>query len=356
MSAVIRSRVQRAPLPGPTAALAVLAALVATAPGGRLAHAQDAAPSAPVAGPACTLRGTFPVPKGTTIHDAASGGRAVALFTGAQQALTLSDLPADPATGRARVATSLGSASLRVDGWVSPASVAVFTTRDLPIAPGHVWIADAQRVRLVAAAGSALTAEIAVPGTSGQTARAAAGCDAFGLQPGTPTPMSVPSDGRGYLTRGGVIELFGAPAGAVIFTLRGMEGTAQLFWSNERRSGFVRVNARGALVIDAWARARDLEPLKKGEMMDQFLPATTSVAAATLKLDGEPRLVKMTRDVPLRARRDDKERPIGVIEAGAEIFVLETLLGWTNVLPTNLGLMPADDGGFWIPAADALKP
>ena len=337
------------------AMLATGGALAALGPGAAQADDPPAAAPTGVTGPGCVLKGTFPGPKGTTIHDAPSGGRVVASFTGAAQALSLSDFPADPTVGRARVATSVGGASLRIEGFVTPASVAVFTTRDVPIAPGHVWIAEAHRVRLVQAASGALTVEMAVPGSSGQTARAAAPCDAYALAPGTPAPAPVPSDGRGWLTRGTAVELFDAPGGSVVFTLRGAEGTAQLFWSNESRPGFVRVRGRGALVVDAWARQRDLEPLKKGEMMDQFAAPTTAYAGASLSLDGAPRVVKATRDIVVRARREEKERPIGVIESGAEIYVLETLLGWTNVLPKNLGLSPAEDGGFWIPAADVPK-
>jgi hypothetical protein len=338
--------------------LAALAALATLSPG-LAARADDpaAALATGVTGPGCVVRGSFAVPKGTAIHDAATGGRVVAAFTGAVQAAALSDFPADPATGRARISTSAGAASFRVDGWAAPAAFAVFPTRDLPVAPGHVWIADAQRVRLVAAASGALTAELAVPGTAAQTVRAAAPCDAFALAPGAPTVAAVPGEARGWLTRGAAVELFDAPGGAVVFTLRSGEGTAQLFWSTEARAGFVHVRARGALVVDAWARQRDLEALKKGEMMDQFAPPTTHVAGATLQLDGSARLVKVSRDVPVRPRRDEKERTIGVIESGAEIYVLETLLGWTNVLPKNLGLTPADDGGFWIPAVEvATKP
>ncbi|APR86193.1 Hypothetical protein A7982_11542 [Minicystis rosea] len=338
-----------------TAMLAMGALGVALGPSKARADEPPAAAPAGVTGPGCVLKGTFPGPKGTTIYDAPAGGRAVASFTGAMQALMLSDFQADPTVGRARVATSVGGGALRIEGWVAPGPIAVFAARDLAIAPGHVWIAEAHRVRLVQAASGSLTAEITVPGSSGQTARATAPCDAFALAPGTPEPVWVPSDGRGFLTRGAALELFDAPGGAVVFMLRGAEGTAQLFWSNEARAGFVRVRGRGALVVDAWARQRDLEPLKKGEMMDQFAAPTTTYAGAALSLDGAPRVVKATRDIVVRARREEKDKPIGVIESGAEIYVLETLLGWTNVLPKNLGLSPADDGGFWIPAAEVPK-
>jgi hypothetical protein len=185
--------------------------------------------------------------------------------------------------------------------------------------------------------------------------RATVPCDALALQHGTPSAMEVPGNGRGYLSKGAAVELFDGPGGAAIFTLRVMEGAQHLFWSTESRAGFVHIRGRGNLTLDGWARASSLEPLKKGEMMDQFIPPTTAVTGAQLALDKPPRLVQATREIPVRAHREDKERPIGVVEPGAEIYVMETMLGWVNVLPRNLGLTPADDGGFWIPASETPK-
>jgi hypothetical protein len=301
------------------------------------------------------LKGTYPGPKGTSIYDAASGGKALASFTGALQPLSLSDFPADPTAGRARVGTSLGTGALRLEGWVAPSAVAVFTVRDVPVQAGHVWISDAQRVKLVQASQGALGVEVVVAGTGGQAVRATVPCDALALQQGSPTPMEVPGNGRGYVSKGTAIELFDAPNGSSIFTLKVLEGASHLFWSTESRAGFVHIRGRGNLTIDAWARASALEPLKKGEMMDQFIPPTTAVAGAQLALDKPPKVVQATREIPVRAHREDKEKPIGAIEVGAEVYLMETMTGWVNVLPKNLGLTPADDGGFWIPAADAPK-
>jgi hypothetical protein len=231
----------------------------------------------------------------------------------------------------------------------------VFTTRDVPVAAGHVWIADAQRVRLVQAQPGTLTVELTVPGSNGQAVRAAATCDALALQQGQPTAMPVPGNGRGYVTKGTSVELFDAPDGSAVFTLKLLENASQLYWSTESRGGFVHLRGRGSLVIDAWARQRDLEPLKKGEMMDQFIPPTTQVSGAALSLDRQPKLVTATAAVALRAHRDDKEKTIGLVEPGAEIYLMETMTGWTNVLPRSLALMPPDDAGFWIPTSEAPK-
>ncbi|WP_437836794.1 hypothetical protein [Sorangium sp. So ce1153] len=319
------------------------------------AQVTGAAAQAAVSGPTCKLKGTAPVPKGARLYDAPSGGRTLASFTGALVPMTLSAIPADPASSRARLSTSEGSPALRIDGYVAPSDVAVFTTRDIPVIAGHVWISSAQRVKLVAATGDSLRAELSISGTEGQTAKGSASCDAFALQRGVPVRMEVPGSARGYLMKTSTIELFDRAGGDVIFTLKMLEGTAQLFWSTEAKDGFVHLMSRGDLTIDAWARLKDLEPLKKGEMMDQYIPPTTAVAGAQLALDKAPPIVKATKAIPVRARRDEKEKPVGEIEAGAEIYLLETVAGWTNVLPKALGMTPPDEGGFWIPAAETPK-
>jgi hypothetical protein len=343
------------------AGVACVAGGVLAPPVEPLARADD--PKSPftqssgVTGPSCKVRGTHPAPKGTAIYDAASGGHLLATTTGATLGMQLADFPADPTAGRAHIATSLGTGAVRIEGWVSPSSIAVFTVRDVAVAGGHVWISEAQRVKLVQASAGTLTAEITIAGTNGQTARATVPCDALALQHGTPTAMEVPGNGRGYLSKAGGVELFDEPGGTAVFTLRVADGVQQLFWSTEARGGFVHVRARGNLTIDAWARAGSLEPLKKGEMMDQFIPPTTAVAGAQLALDKAPRLVQATHEIQLRAHREEKEKPIGAVESGAEVYVMETLLGWVNVLPKNLGLTPPEDGsgGFWLPAAELTK-
>ncbi|WP_437318641.1 hypothetical protein [Sorangium sp. So ce385] len=332
---------------------AQVAVSAAQATGAAVQAAGAAAPA--VTGPACKLKGTAPVSKGAKLYDAPSGGRTVANFTGALVPMTLSAIPADPPSGRARLSTSDSGPALRIDGYVAPSDIAVYTTRDVPVIQGHIWISSAQKVKLVAATGDSLRAELSISGSEGQTARASASCDAFSLQRSVPAKMEVPGSARGYLMKTSTIELFDRPNGDVIFTLKMLEGTAQLFWSTEAKNGFVHLMSRGDLTIDAWGRLKDLEALKKGEMMDQYIPPTTAVAGAQLALDKAPPIVKATRSIPVRARRDEKEKPVGEIEAGAEIYLLETVAGWTNVLPKALGMTPPDEGGFWIPASETPK-
>jgi hypothetical protein len=317
----------------------------------------DNAPAAQAAvtAPGCKVKGAQPVRKGAQLFDAASGGRAIATFTGGLVAMTLSEIPADPTQGRARLSTTDGSPALRLDGYLASSEVQVFTTRDLPVMGSHVWIASAQRVKLTSATADTLRVELNIAGSESQIVRASAPCDAFSLQRGTPAPMGIDGHARGYMMKKSTIDLYDKPNGDIVFTLKMMEGSAQLFWSTESRAGFVHVMSRGDIIVDAWARWRDLEALKKGEMRDQYIPPSTAFAGAKLALEKPPPVVKATKEIPIRARRDAKESPIGALEVGAEVYLMETIAGWTNILPVSLGMTPPDDGGFWIPASEAPR-
>jgi len=316
------------------------------------AHAEEAAPAANVTSPSCLIKGVFPPPKNLSLYDAASGGNVIGTLTGAVLPLTLSEIPFDLTSGRAKLRTSTGSGALRIEGYLPASDVPLFTSRDISLVGGSVWISSAQKVKLVSAQADSLRVEVLIAGTNGQTARTVAPCDAFSLAKGTPTALEIPDKARGFMMKGSTIDLYDKPGGEVVFSLNMIEGTGHLFWSTESRAGFVHVMTRTDVTIDAWARFRDLEPLKKGEMVDQYIPPTTKVDGAKFEFDKPPKLMRATREVLVRAKRDEKAKPIGALEADAEVYVMETVAGWTNILPKHLGLTAPDDGGFWIPNAD----
>jgi hypothetical protein len=157
------------------------------------------------------------------------------------------------------------------------------------------------------------------------------------------------------MTKKQKVDLYEEPNGKVVYSLNMMDGTGQLFWGEKVRQGFVHVLSRNDLTIDAWVPLKDLEPLKKGEMMDQYVPSVTQVSGATLTFDKPPQIAKATQLIPIRAKRDENAKPVGIIEVGAEFYVLETVTSWTNIVPKHLGVLPPEEGGFWIPAAEVPK-
>lgn len=316
------------------------------------ARADIAGPSG-VTSPACVLKGTAPIPKGTQIFDAPSGGQAVANFVGSPVPMRMSEIPADPESGRVKLATSLGSGSVRIEGYASASAITVYTTRDLPVVAGNVSITSSHKVKIVRATPESLQVELSVAGTRSQRVKAMAACDALALERGAPIPVEVPPFGRGYLTKDTQVDIYDAPNGSAVFSLLMLEGSSQLFWSTESKAGFVHVKSRSDLALDGWIRFRDLDPLKKGEMLDQYVPPQGAAGGAQLVIDKPPPVRIAAREIAIRAKRDEKAKPIGVVEVGAEIYVMETVAGWSNILPKNLHVLPPDDGGFWIPASEA---
>jgi hypothetical protein len=69
-------------------------------------------------------------------------------------------------------------------------------------------------------------------------------------------------------------------------------------------------------------------------------------------LAGQPVMVRAQKEVPLRLSTKAEAQPIGVIEAGGEVYVTETVLGWSAVLPRGLNVLPPEGRSFWVPAGE----
>jgi hypothetical protein len=330
----------------------LLAALSLTRP----ALADDAAPPSvgpPRAAPGCVLRGEQPVAKGTALYDAPTGGRVIARFTGARAPLTLASLPADPTSGeRAAVRTSSASGAVRLEGYVDPSAVSVFTTRDLVVEPGHLWITGSQKVRVLHAASNELRVERTLLGTDQQTVTTTAPCDAFALAPPPPVGRDAPARARGHSTRGQSLALLDKPGGKPFFSMRLVEGTAQVFWTTELRGGYAHIESRFDVAIDGWAAVKDLEPIRPAEVMVRSTPPVVSMVGAQIALPEPPPVRRVVRESPLFSAREG-ERAIGVVEPGAEIYVVSESNGWGEILPASLYVEAPETDGFWV-KLDAL--
>lgn len=285
------------------------------------------------------------------MYDAPTGGRLIATFTGGFAPMSMSDIPPDPSQ-RAKIATHASEPSVRIEGYVETSVIPMYSGRDIPIVANSVSIASAQKLKITGASAGGVNVEMPILGTNGQTVRVQTGCDSLALQRGTPTPLPVPGDGRGFLAKATNIDIFDSPNGNVVFTLRMSAADVKLFWSTETTPVFVHGKLRADVAIDGWIRRNDLSALPKGEMLDQYIPPETTVAGAQLVLETQPRIARAPKDIPIRIRRTETEAPIGYIESGAEFYVFETLAGWTNILPTKVYVLPSDTNGFWIPSKD----
>jgi hypothetical protein len=318
------------------------------------AHAQAANPT-PDSPIACVVSGDSLPQKDLEIFDKPSGGVAIAKLTGSSIALSLSQLPADPVTTRAHVITGRDGSGFRVDGYVDSRAIPLVTKSEVATHPGHVWIGRAQEVLFVRAEKSGIRLRKALSAPVRRTFDAVAACDALTLTRGTPPGSDVPDNARGYIARADGVTLLDAPSNdASEVVSLSPSGDGILFWSTRAQGAFVNVIYSGEIVIDAWARRSELEPLPRGELMDRLLPPSSVRSVPALKLAKEPKLVTTTERLELRTQASDQAAVIGSIEPGTETYVLDIVVGWASVLPKVLNLTGTEQRQLWVKAS-ALK-
>ncbi|HWZ93211.1 MAG TPA: hypothetical protein VNW92_30335, partial [Polyangiaceae bacterium] len=331
-------------------ALASLALLgVFTRRGDGTALAQPGPPQAPTA--QCSLRGQSVMPVNAAIVDLR--GNAIARFSGAPTPLVASDFPSD-AQGKVRIETGFGAGSFRIRGFVDPAQLPLFAVTNVTVTPGHVWIASNHAVTLIGAASGRLRVEKKLSAPLLQTFRGAGECSAFSLEPGTPAGFAPAGDARGYALKREALDLYADAAAEVPVTTlhRAPSVDAVLFFSSEQRGSFVHLEYHGDVLIDGWAKANALSALPAGETMDQLVPATSPRSTSQMTFQTQPKLLRPSRDVALRRAAKEAEPTIGVIEPGAETYVIDQVAGWASVLPKSMNVLPPADGQFWAKSSD----
>jgi hypothetical protein len=304
----------------------------------------------PSAGATCVLRGVAEPRVNASLEDAQ--GRVIARLSGAATALVATDFPAD-SHGRVRVQTGTGAGGFRIRGFLATADLPLRAALNVPVIAGHVWIAAGRELTFLAGAPGRLRVERHVGGALAQNFVTWAPCNLLTLASAQVSSFSPPSGARAFALKKPTLEIFDQPSGALLTTLTRASGVdSVLFFSSERRGEWVNVSHHGDVIIEAWARARDLVELEAGETLDQPAARSSTRNPPHLSVQGEPRVVKPVREVPLRANAKETDSTIGVIEPGAETYVLDVVAGWASVMPKALNVVPGPDGQFWVKATD----
>jgi hypothetical protein len=333
------------------AALLVLVLLGATGVAAADQTLSGPAPLLPVGG--CVLRGTARMPKDLMVFDAAREGKPVARFTGTDSALVAFEFPSGPGAQRVRIQTGTGLGSFRINGYIEAGKLPLHTAQRAAVVEGHVWIEAGEPIELLGETGARLRIRKTLRTPLQVTLTSAVACSGVALTPAPRPGWAVPGAARGYVLRADELVLYDEPTAerrAVLLLRKAPEAPGVLFWSTERRGGFVRVQHHAALVVDAWVKSGDLKALPPGETMDQLATAHETGAAPRLSLQGKARLVKTTGQAPIRGAARDTAPVIGVVEPETEIYVVDVVAGWASVLPRALNIAPAGDGQFWVEA------
>ncbi len=314
------------------------------------AHADDAVGS----GSQCSVTGLVEMPANLEVYNEATGGSAIARFTGSETALAASGFPGDGTKGRVAVQTGTGTGHFRIAGFVDATQVPIFTGQDIPVVSGHVWLASHRRVHFVAASPGKLRVELRMTEPMRQNFGAWAACGAFTLTQGTPSGWSPAGRERGYVAKKDRVDLYDDPGADrnVVTTLIRSAPNGILLWSKERRGAFVHVQYHGAVVLDAWARAQDLKALPPGETMDQMRGSVTHSNPPRLALQSSPKVVRTTKEIPIHMEAKEGSKVIGRVEAQTDTYVLDIVAGWASVMPKALDIAPAQDKQFWVKASE----
>lgn len=307
----------------------------------------------PDAAPHCGQRGRVVFDKDTIVTDAS--GRRLARFSGGESAVTFIAPPSGNGD-LARIQTGTGRGSFRVDGFVKAAELPIYAGVNLPIVSGRLWLGAGTRVTAAGVSGGKVRIDKQLTRPFKQRFTTTAECSSLTFTPPAPTPAAMPGNARVYLMKVPGLDLYDdvPPTGEPFATLQRSQLDDNVpFYSTEARGGFVHIQYRGELNVDAWARASELQALPRGETSDTAPTSFMLLSSPPqLALSQLPRSVKTTRELPLRISAREADPPIGIIEADTELYLMDTVAGWVKVLPKSLHVLPVDELAFWVKASE----
>ncbi|HOT09256.1 MAG TPA: hypothetical protein PK710_05770 [Polyangiaceae bacterium] len=300
-------------------------------------------------GSSCVISGDAIVVKDTPIFSEAVGGNPVAKFSGAKAPLKATRCPSDSSTGRVLINTGAG---FRVEGFTDPRALKAFGIRDLPVS-GSLWISASAPLTIVGSAPGKVQVEHPAMAGLSRPIRAWAPCDAITFTQGSAPIYEVPKNARGYVARQGALDIYASAGGDVAHTLSiSGEGNGLLLWGTTLRAGFVHVTMRSSIFIDGWVKTSEVRALPRGELMDQLAPPTQVQLPPALALKEYLSVMRAPKPLSLYYGRGEANPTMGMVEQDAEIYVLETVVGWATVLPKSLHVLPVSDRAFWVKATE----
>ena len=301
----------------------------------------------------CSLSGSTILSSSVKLYPEAPGDKPLARFTGATSQLLVVEFPS-ASSGRAKVETGIGSGSIRIAGYINAKRIPLFTSNDVPVYPPHLFIAGHRSVQFGGAKIGKLKIKKAVSYPLEQSFAAWAPCSALTMTQSPAPPWSPPGNAHGFIIKKPSIDLFDSYSrdrNQITTLVRADFGDGVLVWSTERKGGYAHILYHGDVIIDAWARTRDLKWLPPGETQDD-IPQRMRKSRSVLKISGTPRVVKLTQDVKVLSAPKADAPVIGTAETETELYVVDVVAGFASVLPKSMELAPAGDTQFWVLASE----
>ena len=267
--------------------------------------------------------------------------------------MTVSELP-ERADGKLRLTTD-GSGRVRISGYVTARSIPMYLTQDVEIVNGHIRLLAGTAVEYLGRTVDQIRISVKTTNAIAESYRATVGCAALSLDARKSNKWAPPGHARGYLMKQAVAPLFdkpGAEAKSVSSVHLAPDARGVLFFGDRREGDFVHVTYQRDVGIDAWMSVNDLVILPRGELADQAVSNHPAPADKKLKLKVDGKLYKAQSEIPLYGKADPKSPPIGVVTKDTELYVLDVMVGWANVLPKVLDVVPVGEKHFWVKASE----
>lgn len=281
-------------------------------------------------------------------------GQPLARFGGVPVALSLSQFPGKP-DGKVHVATT-GEGRLRLDGFVPIRSMPLYLTQDVPLIARHIKALKGTSVEYLGLSGNQIRVTIKTKAALNETFNTTVSCDALTLEaPAKAEHWSPPGHARGYLMKQPVLPLFdkpGADAKPVTSIHLSPDARGILFFGDRREGDYIHVLYHQDVAIDGWIPAKELEILPRGEVMDQSVSKYVAPSDKKLQLRTEGHPQRAPTNLSLYGKADPKQLPIGHVMKDTELYVLDVVVGWANVLPKQLDVVPVGDRHFWVRASE----
>jgi hypothetical protein len=332
------------------------------------------APSHALAPTTCGLRGKVTLHRRIPVLTQANGAVAHAVVIG-QLGLELQRITPVAGADEARAFVSIRSEptgpAFHLEGFVDARELALYTTRELVVVPGHVTIKRGARVEALgvprssgSGAGAGLGARVGAIGDACATVdtrrvQADVACGDLSLEPAAePSPRHAVRHPATF--RGARIPLLAAPDGPTVWELPSRSGSLTLDVLETTRS-MRHVRYEHEIVIDGWLAAPPLaedegdddgcDSLPDADDLCPDEPEGEGDEASGCPASAQGRTLRLSADADVRLSPELGRSPVGHADRGAEVVVVEERGDWASVVPVvhKSSMAPAPGAGaFWI--------
>lgn len=272
----------------------------------------------------CTVSGKCSF--STTLYSAVTGGAVLANLAWVTRKVDVSELPADSATGRAKIDARRDTPSIHFVGYAPADTLQLRSKNDVTVVADHVWIRGGAELRVRQPSPGDFVVEVRHPNFAKLSAPLACG----ELALGTEGPIAVPtSPSKDFLFKAKSTPLYDAPGGKKIFTL---EPTAPLkdfvVEIRESQGAWHHFKFVANEKIDGWLSAKDLVPYKE-EVGDFFGAGGLGMSGSGSGVIPTPMVAAKDTVVWLDASKSGVV--VGMLEKGAKVRALSAAPGFSTI-------------------------